>query len=133
MNEVVELHDSTLAAVRRVGAGVTVLLSPAYLHRSEGVLWEDFTSGWLQTVCLAFAEGAVDLSANPPCRIADGCLCVGDARHDNILPLRGSFEAACELRLELAGDVAPIVVRGSSLVITPLGEPTYVEKVHPRA
>lgn len=128
MNEAIELHDSTLAAVRRDGAAISVLLEPAYVHRSEARPAFGAGSGWLQPSELRFAEATVE--GEPPhsaCWISDGSLDLDGERFENLVPT--PLEHSGRVVLTLLTDVGErVVIAGRGLLIVPLGEARYLEE-----
>ncbi len=119
-----ELHDSTVSAIKRESSGVIVELS-AYVHRwdTAGDGWKG--TGWMQPVLMRF--GSADASAiEPPILISDGWLQVSDVRHDNLVRLPLESTAPTRLWLQLM-DGNEFSITGEGVQLITAGEATYVE------
>lgn len=125
-DRVIELHDTTVAAIVEVGRQVVVLLK-AYIHQSEGRPGWDAGSGWLQAAALTFTEAEIESNVpDLPADICEGSMSVeGDVRH-NLLPLPFHYTGSIALMLSL-DTPADLVIRGSQVTLTLLGEPVYIE------
>jgi len=131
MNAGIELHDSTLASVTSADGTVVILLSPAYVHHSEGRPGTDAGSGWLQDATFTIREaGEIPSPAELPLEIADGFLRIGESIHDNLLPAGGRFEGAIELSLTLTNSET-VVFRGTSIEIRMQGDAKWLESFAP--
>ena len=128
MNEAIELHDSTLAALRCDRDEVAVLLDPAYVHRSEGRPAVDTGTGWLQPFELRIGEADVFWPpASLPRRIAAGTLELGGERFGDVVPLPIAYAGPVLLTL-LTDAGEQLVVAGRGLSCTPLGEARYLDE-----
>lgn len=129
MNAGLELHDSTLASVTSANGAVVILLSPAYIHRSEGQPGIDAGSGWLQDATLTIpGSGDFASPAELPIDISDGFLRIGESVHNNMLPAGGHFVGAIELSLTLANSET-VVFRGTGIEIQMQGDAKWLEHV----
>jgi hypothetical protein len=119
-----ELHDSTVNAVKRDPSGVIVELD-AYVHRWDRMaeVWKG--TGWMRQVLMRF--GSVHVPAiESPTEISDGWLQVSDVRHDNLIRLSLESTAPARLWLQLTnGNEFAITGQGVQLIAA--GEATYVE------
>jgi len=122
-----ELHDTTVAAIVQVGDQVVVFLR-AYVHQSEVRPGVDAGSGWVQAVALTFAEGTVE-GAIPdlPADIWHGDLVVDEVIMSNMVPLPFHLTGSVALQLQLDAP-AEIIVRGRKMELTLIGEAVYVEE-----
>jgi hypothetical protein len=126
----IEIHDSTLSGIESVGRETHLLLSPAYVHRSEGRPGVDLGTGWLQEVAVIIREAVVESSPSRlPCWLSDGALSVGDKAWENAipLPLDGRIGPVSLRAVTEHGE--PVVVRGAGIEVVPRGEPRFVEEV----
>ncbi len=113
MREAVEIHDSRLVGVSRVGRDLVLHLAPAYVHRSEGRPGVDPGTGWLVDLDLMVLEVVVEsLPSNYPVNLADGDFRAGERRWDNLIPLPLDVAGAVSLDA-IAAESEPLVVRGS--------------------
>ena len=114
----IELHDSTLAAVRREGDTLVLELRPAYVHRDG--------AGWSQDADLRLS-GAVEtvMPADLPLAIWDGALDTPHGTFDGLLPvlpeIADRVRFACELvsgvRIDIAAAAFRIELRGEARFI----------------
>ena len=134
MNQAIEPHDSTLAALSAEGEAVVLSLQLAYLHRSVGLPGSDAGTGWLQPATLT-VEAATLPAPLPelPVDISDARFYLGPEREPfYLLPAPSSFAGPVELALELAsGEIITVV--GDGLIVALQGEATYVEAFAPGA
>ena len=117
----IELHDSTLSAMRRDGGALVLELRPAYVHRDG--------AGWAQDVDLRLA-GAIDAAVpiDLPLAMWDGRLDTPEGAFDGLLPvpleIAGPVSLACELVSGVRIDIAAAAFR-----IEMLGEARFIESV----
>jgi len=119
-----ELHDSTVSAVKPDPSGVIVELD-AYVHRWDPVAEGWKGTGWMQQVLMRL--GSFDVPAiEPPVEISDGWLQVSDVCHDNLIRLPLESAAPTRLWLQLTnGNEFAITGQGVQLIAA--GEARYVE------
>ena len=117
----IELHDSTLAAMRREGDALVLALRPAYVHR-DGAGWSHDADIHLFEVVDAAVPDAL------PSRIWGGTLETPYGVAEGLLRLpldaSGPVRLVCEL---VTG--ARIEVSATAIRIALLGEPRFVERV----
>jgi hypothetical protein len=131
VNTVIELHDSTVAAIAKRDGIVIVHFTPAYLHKSEGRPGIDSGTGWAQDARLIFDNAsAVGGFPDLPCAVMDGALVVGRERHDNSIPVPLEVTALSELRL-IFDSIHSAIVTGRGVRLELLGEAKYVEEFKP--
>jgi hypothetical protein len=124
----IEIYDSTLASVMDNGGHVIVDLKPAYIHRSTGTPAVDPGGGWAQDVILRVENGTIDGGVpEMPCDLWEGSLQVGNQTIENIIPLPLDYYGAVKLIL-VAQDESRVVVRGSAISATLVGEPKFIEE-----
>jgi hypothetical protein len=127
VGEAVEIHDSRLVGVERVGPDLVLHLAPAYVHRSEGRPGFDPGTGWLVDLDLVILEAVPEsLSSEYPVNLADGEFRAGERRWDNLIPL--PLDVADAVAFEaITAESEPIAVRGSGARIVVRGEMRYCE------
>ena len=124
----IEIYDSTLASVADDGGHAIVDLKPAYIHRSTGTPGVDPGGGWAQDVILRVENGTIDGGVpEMPCDLWEGSLQVGNQTIENIIPLPLDYQGAVTLIL-VAQDESRVVVRGSAISATLIGEPKFIEE-----
>lgn len=117
----IELHDSTLAAMRREGDALVLALRSAYVHRDG--------AGWSQDADLRLS-GAVEtvMPADSPLAVWDGLLDTPHGAFEGLLPvlleIAGPVRFACELVSGVRIDIAAAAFR-----IELLGEARFIESV----
>ena len=128
LNSLIELHDSEIGAIARVGEQVIVFLSHAYIHQSEGRAGSDPGTGWSQAAALAFAEGSVEGELPEcPAGIWEGDLLVDGQVCENQIPIPCELDGDVALKLSLDSP-AEIIVRGRHVTLVLIGDPVYVEE-----
>ncbi len=131
MNSIIELHDSTVAAISREGSAIEVRFEPAYVHKSTGRPGIDPGTGWTQDARLVISGASLTGTApDLPCAVLDGDLLLGQERHDNSLPVPLDMAGLIRLRLEF-GLGSQLIVTGVGVRLELLGEPCYVEDFEP--
>jgi hypothetical protein len=124
----IEIYDSTLASVADDGGHAIVDLKPAYIHRSTGTPGVDPGGGWAQDVILRVENGTIEGGVpEMPCDLWEGSLQVGNQTIENIIPLPLDYQGAVTLIL-VAQDESRVVVRGSAISATLIGEPKFIEE-----
>ena len=127
-NTAIEIYDSTLASLVKEGQRVIVDLQPAYIHRSTGTPGVDPGGGWAQDVILVVEQGTIEGSVPElPCDLWEGSLRVGHQTIENIIPLPLDYRGDVELMLVTQTD-SGVIVRGSAIFATPIGEPKFIEE-----
>jgi hypothetical protein len=134
MNQVIELHDSEIAAVVLEHGAAKVIFSHAYIHRSEGKPGSDAGSGWSQRAELMIEAATVtDLPAAWPCKIYDGALEFAGVEWKNLIPIPLEGKGRIRLKLDIADaddKFGPIEIHGQSAKLTLIGEASYLEEFH---
>jgi len=129
LRRMIELHDSKVAGIQKIGNQLIVFFSKAYVHQSKGEPGRDAGSGWVQAAALVFAEGMAvgDGIAEWPADIWDGHLVVEGVLLNNQIPVPFEEAGKVELRLQL-DTPAEVTVRGRGVCLRMLGDPVYVEE-----
>jgi hypothetical protein len=124
----IEIYDSTLASVADNGGHVVIEFKPAYIHRSTATPGVDPGGGWAQDAILRVENGTIDGSVpEMPGDLWEGSLQVGNQRIENIIPLPLDYQGAVTLVL-VAQDESRVVIRGSAISATLVGEPKFIEE-----
>ena|ERR1700691_2256956 len=128
MKRALEFHDSVIGSVAPDADGLTIELSPAYIHESDGNPGISPGKGYSQTVRLRFTglqlrEGI--LSA-PTGTILDASIKVGAANYDNMLPL--PFSCSGEVVANFVLTEGRLVVVARTIDASSVGEARYVEE-----
>ena len=91
----------------------------------------DAGTGWVQEVCLIFADAAtVGDYPEWTCDVMDGELIVGGERHRNLIPVPFKTSMLTELRL-VCDSLQAVTVTGRGARLELVGEPRYVEEFKP--
>lgn len=127
-NRAIEIYDSTLTSLVKEGQRVVVDLQPAYIHRSTGTPGVDPGGGWAQDVILVVEQATIDGSVpDLPCDLWEGSLRVGHQTIENIIPLPLDYRGDVQLMLVTQTE-SGVIVRGSAISATPVGEPKFIEE-----
>lgn len=127
-NSAIEIYDSTLTSLVQEGQRVIVELQPAYIHRSTGTPGVDPGGGWAQDVILVVENGTIEGGAPElPCDLWEGSLQVGNQTIENIIPLPLDYRGEVQLLLVTQTENR-VIVRGSAISATPVGEPKFIEE-----
>ena len=131
MNTAIALNKSQLVALRGQDGTVSILLQPAYLHKSEERPGVDFGTAWLQDVELILSESLVE-GALPdlPCHIRESKLRVGTESYNNLFPAIPQVTGPVVLHLTCDADHT-VTVKGASLRIQMVDEPLFLELFKP--
>ncbi|WP_139351974.1 hypothetical protein [Polaromonas sp. A23] len=118
----IELHDSTLAAVRMEDGTAVVELRPAYIHRDA--------KGWTQDADLRIGNAQVDLAGvDLPAELADGRIKSKLGPYHNLLELPLDVPGPLTVTLEVVFSEELIRIAGDGAKVVLHGDPTYVEDV----
>jgi hypothetical protein len=109
-----------------------------YIHQFEGRLFEGAGTGWTQEAVLRIADAQVDGVFSVALQVwdgnmvylSDGSLRMGDVISDNLIPIPLQITADIQLKLESCGET--VEVRGTSAHLELIGDPNYVEDLHPK-
>ena len=127
-NRAIELHDSTIENLLRESVKVTILFSPAYVHKAKGEPGIDPGSGWLQKSALIIGSGEIS-GALPefPTDISCGDMILDGVKSENLIPIPFSFSGDFRLHLTFVSG-NKVVVTGSSANLVLYGEPEYLDE-----
>jgi hypothetical protein len=129
VNQAIELHDSTVEAIRWVGASA-LLTMKVYVHSSAGRPGRDAGVG-----CYQGAEVTVlraDLKQSPEGSVLDvhdGSVRMCQETFQNLLPLPCDVELPVEL--VLTGPQGSLQVSGAGMRANLTGEPGRIEEFRP--
>jgi hypothetical protein len=129
-NAAVEIHDSTLEAIKSTGDDLVAVID-AYVHRSVGRPGVDPGTGWSQLLELRFLKGKTsgDVGSDP-IELLDGRIILSGETFKNIIPLPLDHLGLSRLELESWNDVR-VVIEGDGVSATLAGPPEYVEEFKP--
>ncbi len=131
MNQLIELHDSEVAAVTVENGSVRVLFSHAYIHRSEGEPGKDPGTGWSQKAELLIHNPADNvLSAAFPWMIIDGEIEIDGTVLDNTIPIPFVVEGIFKMKLDVLDgeeNFLNIEISGIGARLELMGEASFVE------
>ena len=123
-----EIYDSTLGSIVKQGQGIAINLKPGYIHQSTGTPGLDPGGGWAQDVVLLLENATIEGDIpGMPCDLWEGSLQVGKQTTENIILLPLDYVGAVTLVL-VTQDESRIVVRGSAIYATLVGEPKFIEE-----
>jgi hypothetical protein len=126
MNQSIELHDSTVVAIRESGGEVQLDLE-AYVHRTEGRPGIDPGTGWRMPVRMTIASATVVRAfRGDSLWIIDGAITVGSTVFENMIPV--AFDSVDEIEMRFSGGEGSLTVTGKGLRVEPTGEAEYVEE-----
>ena len=130
INRCIEFHDSKLVAISTVG-GVARIELNAYVHASEGRPAVDAGTGWTQRLVIEIHDAAVRAQPHDlPLWILDAELRLEGQAFENILPL--PFDGPGQVLLVATGaNDSRLEVSGTTIRVTYLAEPIYVEDFNP--
>lgn len=130
LNSSIEIHDSVLTSVEAQGKHVKISIE-AYIHKSTGTPGIDPGTGWVQNVVLKIQEGIIEEHIETlPCDLYDGTLQIEGNVMNNMIPLPLDRQGSLTLTL-VAQSNERIIVRGTRISISMLGEPKYIEEFSP--
>lgn len=126
INTAIELHDSTLIAVRELDQ-IAVVELIACLHESEGQPGRNHGTVWRQNVQIMIAHANVIPNLiSLPDNIADGMLVLGGETIENVFPVPQTFDGDCCIRLDFAND-KQLVINGNRIQVTVHGDRQFKE------
>ena len=128
LNAAIELHDSVVAEISRVGSTMEIALR-AYIHQSAGQPGIDDGIELLQNIVISIEGGSVTGDVGElPSDIFDGKLEVGEQAFRNIIALPCDFSGPLTLTLFLSPDNRKLVTLGKRVSIRLDGPASYVQK-----
>jgi hypothetical protein len=128
MKRALEFHDSVIGSVAVEGNGLTIELSPAYIHESDGNPGISPGKGYSQIVRLRFTglRFPEAILPAPSGTIWDASIKVGAANYDNMLPM--PFTCAGEVVANFVLAEGHLVVFARTIDASSVGEARYVEE-----
>jgi hypothetical protein len=122
-----EFEASVVGAVAEVGDGVTIVLAPAVIHRSEGIAGVDPGTRWLQQAELVFTAAELEGETPAlPAAMARGKLRAGVYTYLDMLPVPTEGVGPAAFDLEFA-DGSRLAVIGETVTLRLHGDAKYVE------
>ena len=126
INTAIELHDSTLIAVREIDQ-IAVVELIACLHESEGQPGREDGTVWRQAVQIMIAgANVISNLMSLPDNIVDGTLVLDGETFENIFPVPQTFDGDCCIRLDFAND-KQLVINGKNFQVTVHGGRQFKE------
>jgi hypothetical protein len=127
-NAAIEFHDSTVAAADSDGATLTIVLSPAYIHRSAGAPGADSGTGWSQDVVMVLYDCQM-ASEFPglPLVLYDGLATIGDQTYAGAVPLPLSDAGPVCMDLSFENG-AHVRLSAAKIRVDAIGDATYLEE-----
>jgi hypothetical protein len=127
-NAAMEFHDSTLASATSDVATVTMLLSPAYVHRSSGTAGVDKGTCWLQDVVMVLrgCEPALDFP-KLPLALSNARATIGERTYEGVVSVPLSYKGPVSLDLSFENG-AQVRLSASEIYIDLAGDPSYLEE-----
>ena len=127
MNNLIELHDSTVVRITRCSDSFVVHFAPAYVHRSQGRPGFDPGTGWVQDVDLVISEFVVESGfTEMPVDLDGGSLRVGTDVFENLIPIPLDVGAAIQFSA-IGKSGESLLIRGNAATVFSVGEARYVE------
>lgn len=132
MNQIIELHDSEVAAIWFDNDEAIIIFSSAYLHRSTGEPGVDAGSGWIQRAELVIGDAdETDLTELAFITVYGGSLEIDGIVHKNGIPIPLDSRGRIKLKLEVCDadyNFSSIEIAGKWAKLSLLGEARYVEE-----
>lgn len=117
INSAIELHDSTLIAVRELDQTAVVELN-ACLHESVGQPGRDVGTVCRQNVqIMVTGANVISNLTSLPDNIADGILVLGGETIENVVPIPQTFDGDCYIRFVFAND-KQLEINGNNIQVT---------------
>jgi hypothetical protein len=126
VHQAIELHDSTIQAIRADGPDLVIEMT-VYVHESAGVPGRDPGVGWFQPAQMFVSNVVLDAGLPPvPLRLDDGVVGADGERLENIVRL--PLDCSGQVTVELRGLRGAIAARGSRVRVNLEGTPGTVER-----
>ena len=127
-NAAMAFHDSTVSSAQTDGPTVTVVVSPAYIHRSDGAPGIDSGTGWLQKAVIVLHDCQLPADfPSLPLELSDGVVITAERTYDGIVPLPLSYTGLVRVDFSFESG-AYVVLSASEIRIDVIGEATYLEE-----
>jgi hypothetical protein len=132
-NRIIEIHDCAVDRITLENGTALIHFPSVTIHQSEGKLFEDAGTGWIQEALLRITNAQVDGAFTTALQVwdgeivylSDGSLKMGDVISDGLIPIPLKITADIQLTMESCGDT--VQVRGTSADLELIGEPSQVE------
>ena len=127
-NEIIEIHDSIVDGIYRLGSDIVLSFSDAYIHRSSGQAGVDPGTVWLRPATITFKNGILaGSSPDSPIRISDGTLEIEGQVSPNAIPIPFDHIGNVQLSLQFE-DGTKVIVSGMSSILGLSGVEKYLEQ-----
>lgn len=124
-----EFHDSTVAETSSDGGTVTIILSPAYVHRSTIIGGASRHTVWLQDAMIVLHNCKLPVDfPKLPLALSDGLIVAGEQIYSNIIPIPLSFSGGQASVGFLFENSMRIRLTGTDIRVEPISEATYLEE-----
>ncbi len=125
-NLAIELHDSTLHAVR-LEASDAVLETTPYVHASAGRPGVDSGDGWFQRAEIVLSEATLEQHGpTEPLQVEDGTITVEGERFDNLVRL--PFDRRGPAHVEVRARAGSFRASASGVRVVLVGPPGPTER-----
>lgn len=116
----IELHDSEISGIERIGSDIHILFNPAYIHRDG--------KGWNQVVEIVVHEAKAHIGkVTFPVTVNDGSMRTQLGPYHNLLNIPFATSGPVELELELLSG-EKVSIHGNGVSHQLKNEPVFVEE-----
>lgn len=116
----VELHDSEISVIEKVGSDVHLLFSPAYIHKDG--------KGWTQDLEVVIHQADMDmLGIDLPATLADGFMRSRIGSFRNLISIPFSTDGKVEFEIEFMSG-AKVSIHGEGISHEFKSGPVFVEE-----
>jgi len=126
MNQVIELHDSSIVAVSWADGVAIVMLCPVFVHRSEGRPGVQPGTVCQRTAMFTITNATVSAKGRLPAAVRAASLRIGTIDYLDVLPEEGMYADDIKLALDLS-ETEHLIVTGDQLLVNLTGEPSHLE------
>ena len=129
MEEIIEIHDSTLSKITYENKDLTLHFNPAYIIKSKGTILADGGSGFNQNLTIALKDCIVEVSSiEPATDLWTGFSIIDGIKHDNYIPMPLIVEK--EFKISITGMTGgEFVAYANSAYIIEMGNPEFIEDI----
>ncbi len=123
----IELHDSEVSFIWPEETKLRIILSPAIVHRSEGIPGTDPGTVWTQDAVMVFQDCELSgIIPQLPCALADGMLHSNGSTQENVInvPLSTTGQLQIILSFETGTEIQ---ITARNLHLTLCWTPKYLE------
>ena len=128
MNSAIEMHDSECVSIEIDSRGQGTVIFDAYVHRTDGEPGRSAGDGGIQRIRMKIEDAKIEGRIGElPTYLYEGCLTVGSALQENMIPFPAEYSAATCLRMMFAEDARIVIIRGTGISIEAEGLFKFVE------